>query len=180
MVENLNTFTVTIICTVMMMMLIKMIIPEGKNKKYILFICGLITTLVLLEPMLSFLNIDINEVLAKNEFEYQEYKADDSLYQEAVRASYEEAMINDVISRLKENGYNVSHVRIEYDEVTYKPMKIYLKLEDEEGFVQPIKIEVSNNQKNATISEVTKSKIQKMIEANYGISKSNILIERSS
>lgn len=179
MIEKINDFTKTIICTTMMVMLIKMIVPDGKNKKYILFVCGLITTLVILEPLLSFMNINVDEVLAKNEAQYEEVKVDDSMYKEAVKDSFENAMMSDVINRLKENGYNVSDVRVEYDD-TYKPTKIYLNLESEEGYVQPVKIEVSSNKVNKNVSEVTKNKIKEIIKENYGIKKDNIFIEGSS
>lgn len=178
MINNINNFTVTIICTVMMSMLIKMIIPDGKNKKYLLFVCGLITTLVIFEPLLRFMNIDVNEVLAKNELEYKELKVDDSLYKEAINDSYEKTLINDVINRLKENGYNVNNVKIEFDD-TYKPNKIYLDLEGEDGYIQPVKIEVSKNRTNKNISELTKNKIKEIIKENYGIQKDSIFIERS-
>lgn len=179
MIDSLNHFTTTLICTVMMAMLIKMIIPDGKNKKYILFVCGIITSLVLLEPLLSFMNLDINEVLAKNEEQYEEYKVDENLYKETVQDSYDKKMITDVINRLKENGYNVDNVKIEYDSF-YRPIKMYLDLEDGEGYVQPVKIEVAQNSTSSNISEMTKSKIQEIIKSNYGIEKNNILIGRSS
>lgn len=180
MLENIKNFTTTILFAVMTMIVIKMIVPDGKNKKYILFVCGLITTIVLMEPILKFMKLDINEVLAKNQVEYDEYKADESLYQNAIKESYEKTLINDVISRLKENGYNVGNVRIEYDKTSYKPSKMYLDLEDEEGYVQPVKIEVSNQSIPSQVNEVTKSKIQEIIKLNYGIEKNNIFIERSN
>ncbi|MBQ9314615.1 MAG: stage III sporulation protein AF [Clostridia bacterium] len=180
MVEKISNFTMTMICTIMMIVIIKMIIPEGKHKKYILFVCSMITTLVMIEPLLSFLNLDINEVLAKNEVKYEEYQIDESLYQNAIKDSYEKSLIQDVINRLKENGYNVSDLKVEYDKVSYKPTKIYLRLEDEDGYVQPVKIEVSKNESSSIIDEITKSRIQEILKNNYGIDKNSILIERSS
>lgn len=179
MVENISNYTTTIICTIMMTVIIKMIVPNGKNKKYVLFICGMITTITILEPLIKIMNLDINEVLAKNEMKYEEYKADDSLYKNTINESYENVLIEDITNRLKENGYSISNVRVEYSD-DYMINKIYLNLEDEDGYVQPVKIEVSNNQSDSRVSDITKNKIQNILKENYGVEKDNIIIERSN
>lgn len=179
MVQSISNYTTTIICTIMMTIIIKMIAPSGKNKKYILFICSLITTIVILEPLIKIFNVDINEVLANNEMKFEEYKADDSLYQNAIKNSYESVLIDDIINRLKENGYTVSNVRVEYD-IDYRPTKIYLNLEDNEGYIQPVKIEVSSNQSDSHINSITKNKIKNILKENYGVKEDNIIIERSN
>jgi len=179
MIAEITNFTMKMVCTIMVIIIIKMIVPDGKNKKYILFVCGMVSTLIVLEPLLNFLNFDINEVLAHNEVQYEEFKTDDELYQNAIQSSYEKSLTQDVINRLKENGYSVSNVKIEYDNHSYQPKKIYLNLEDQEGYVQPIKIEVSNNTTNSNISEIVQNNIKEIIKSNYGIEKNNILIERS-
>ena len=180
MLDFLSNYTTTIICTIIMIIIIKMIIPDGKNRKYILFICGLVLTLVLFEPILGLMKLDINQVFAQNEYEYQEYKTDDSLYKNALMESYEKALIQDITNRLEENGYKVSNVRVEYNEDTFKPTKIYLNLEDSEGYIQPVKIEVISNNSDLKVDEFTKSKIKEIIKSNYGTDKNNIFIERSN
>ncbi len=175
MIENLSNFCISIICTIMMIVLLEMIIPEGKNKKYITFICGIVVTLVLLEPIIDLLDIDIDEVLANSEYEYEEYNYDENLYDETLKKSYEEILINDITSRLKENGYNASNIKVEYDEDTFEPQKIYLDIEAEGGVVQPIKIEISKNE-SSNLSEYTKNKIKNIISENYGIKRENIFI----
>lgn len=180
MIENISNYTMTIVCVLMMMIIIKMIIPDSTNKKYILFVCGMITTTLLIEPILNLLNVDINEVLAKNQIEYQENKIDESLYNTTIQNTYEKNLIEDIVNRLKENGYKVSNVKVEYDKETYKPQKVYLNLENADGFIQPVKVEVSNNKKDSTINEVTKNKIKKIINDNYGIDTKYIIIERGS
>ena len=176
MIENLSNFCISIICTIMMIVILEMIIPDGKNKKYITFICGIVVTLVLIEPIIDLLDINIDEVLANSEYEYKEYKYDENLYNESLKKSYEEILINDIVSRLKQNGYNASNIRIEYDDITLEPQKIHLDLESETGYVQPVKIEVSKKS-NSNINENTKNKIKNIINECYGIKKENIFIE---
>ena len=176
MINNLSNFCISIICTIMMIIILEMIIPEGKSKKYITFICGIVVTIVLLNPILNLLNINIDEVLALNEIEYEEYKYDENLYNESLKKSYEKFLIDDIVNRLKENGYEVNNVKVKYDDTTFEPVELRMNLESDNGYVQPIKIEVSKANSNS-ISEVTKNKIKNIIKENYGIEKDNIYID---
>lgn len=175
MVTSLSNFCLSIICTIIIVIIIEMIMPEGKNKKYTMFVCGLVVTLVLIEPTLNLFKINLDEIFNENEFEYNEYKVDESVYDDTLKKSYEKILVDDVINRLKENGYNVSNVKVEYDEITFEPTRIYMNLESENGYVQPVKIEVnnSNNYKN----EIEINKIKNIITECYGIEKENIIID---
>lgn len=158
MVENISNFCMSIICTIMLVIVLEMIIPEGKSKKYVTFVCGIVVTLVLIEPIINLFDINIEEVLASVSAEYEEVKIDESLYENSVKKSYEQTLINDIIIRLKENGYNVSNVKVEYDEESLKPTRVYMNLENnEDKYIQPVKIEVSATKINSenTIRERT-------------------------
>ena len=150
MVENISNFCMSIICTIMLVIVLEMIIPEGKSKKYVTFVCGIVVTLVLIEPIINLFDINIEEVLANMSTEYEEVKIDKNLYEDSVKKSYEQTLINDIIIRLKENGYNVSNVTVEYDEETLKPIRVYMNLKnDDDGYIQPVKIEVSTTKINS-------------------------------
>lgn len=158
MVENISNFCMSIICTIMLLIVLEMIIPEGKSKKYVTFVCGIVVTLVLIEPIINLFDINIEEVLVSVSAEYEEVKIDESLYENSVKKSYEQTLINDIIIRLKENGYNVSNVKVEYDEESLKPTRVYMNLENnEDKYIQPVKIEVSATKINSenTIRERT-------------------------
>lgn len=144
MVENISNFCITVICTVMMIIILEMIMPEGKSKKYVIFICGIVITLVLIEPITNLMNIDLEDVLDSVNVEYEEIKSDAGLYEKSVKELYEENLINDVVSRLEKNGYKVSDVKVEYDLETLMPIKMYMNLESDVGYVQMVKIEVSS------------------------------------
>lgn len=157
MVQSISDFCMTIICTIMMVIILEMIMPEGKSKKYVNFVCGIVVTLVLIEPLTNFMDINVDEVLANVTSDYEKVKYDASAYENSVKKSYEQTLINDVIIRLKENGYNVTNVKVEYDEETLKPIKMYMDLECEDGYIQPVKIEVSTKSNN-TIRQRTNKK----------------------
>ena len=141
----------------MMVIILEMIMREGKSKKYVNFVCGIVVTLVLIEPLTNFMDINVDEVLANVTSDYEEVKYDESAYENSVKKSYEQTLINDVIIRLKENGYNVTNVKVEYDEETLKPIKMYMDLEGEDGYIQPVKIEISTKSNN-TIRQRTNKK----------------------
>lgn len=175
MIETISEFAINIICTVMLTVILQMIIPDGKNKKYINFICGTIVTITLIEPILSLLTIDIEEVFEGNLAEYEEYKIDENLYDDVIRKKYEKNLVNDMTKRLEENGYNVSNIKIEYDDITYKPIRAYMDLENQtDSYVQPIKIEISKNMKD--INGLDIRKIKNIITESYGINSENIFI----
>lgn len=177
MVTNISNFCVSIICTIMMVIILEMIVPEGKNKKYILFVCGIIVTLILFEPILNLLNINIEEVFSECMLKCEEFRYDETLYEKSIKERYEETLINDIVNRLKENGYSVSNIRVEYDDVTLEPSKIYMNLEGEAGYIQPVKIEVHSEKGNTIENQIMKNKIKSIIAENYGVKKENIYIE---
>lgn len=148
MVDNISNFCLSIICAIMMIIILEMIMPEGKSKKYVTFVFQIVITMILLEPITNLFDINIDEVLAKVTSEYEEVKYDENLYNDSVKKSYEQTLINDIVNRLNENGYSVDNVTVEYDDETLKPIKIYMDLIGESGFVQPVKIEVSSKGEN--------------------------------
>ncbi len=175
MIETISNFAINIICVVMVAVLMQMIIPDSKNKKYINFICGTIITITLIEPILSLLTINIEEVFEENVVEYKEYKVEENLYEDTIKKNYEKKLTEDIINRLNENGYNVNNVKVEYDEVTFEPKRIYMDLENKsDSYVQPVKIEISKNINSSNDLEI--SKIKNIINTNYGIETENIFI----
>lgn len=175
MVDSISNFCVSIICTIMVIIIIEMIMPDGKNKKYVMFVCGLVVTLSLIEPIINLLKMDLEEVFSENLTEYSEYKVDKSLYDDTLKKSYEKVLVDDIVNRLKENGYDVSAVKIEYDETTFEPIRIYMNLEGEAGFVQPVKIEVGKGQSDRK-NDVSKMKIRNIVSEDYGVTKDNVII----
>lgn len=175
MIETISNFAINIICVVMMSVLLQMIIPDSKNKKYINFVCGTIVTICLIEPILSLLTINIEEVFEENVAEYKEYKIEENLYEDTIKKNYEKNLTEDIINRLSENGYNASNVKVEYDEVTFEPKRIYMDLENKsDSYVQPVKIEISKNTNSSNNLEI--SKVKNIINNAYGIDNENIFI----
>ena len=175
MIEGISTFCVSIICTIMLVIVLNMIMPDGKSKKYVGFVYKIVVTLVLIEPIIGLFDINIDEVLASISSDYEEVKVDENLYNEILKKAYEQELINDIVKRLNENGYSVNDVKIEYDKDSLMPTKLYMDLIGENGYVQPVKVEVSSISRNNE-QEKELIKIKTILNENYGIKKENIFI----
>lgn len=105
MIESLSNYAMTIVCSSLMINLIQMILPNGHSRKYVIFVCGVITTIILISPVITFLNkdFDIQAVLNLNEEKlfdiekekYEEYYADEII------STYKSNIENGIVMRLK-------------------------------------------------------------------------------
>ena len=182
MIEFLNNYTTKILCLSIFIGLIQMILPKGRLKQNVLFTSMIVITIVIIEPLVKFLNndIDISKIYDKNENEYKLATKEfdyESYYNEKVKATYEENLRNDMVKRLEEAGYKINSIECECDEDTLEPKSLKVEIETDDGNIQPVRIEVSSNYNNK--NEVTlqdKIKIQKIAYENYGIKNENVTI----
>lgn len=178
MISNVSTFCTTIICTVLTIIILEMIMPDGKSKKYVSFVCKVVITITLINPILNFMDVDISEKLELTDDNYNKYRIENNTYEKSVRETYEKNLIGDITSRLEENGYIVSNVKVEYDEETLKPTKMYMTLETNDGYVQEVKVDVfAENAKGKVTNVIAQNKIKEILYDNYGVFKENIYIE---
>ncbi len=178
MISNISSFCTTIIFTTLTIIILEMVMPDGKSKKYISFVCKVVITIALINPILNFINIDIDEKLELTDSNYNQYRVENNTYEKNVREMYEKNLVNDITSRLEENGYVVSNVRVEYDEETFKPTKMYMSLETDDGYVQEVKVDVFAEKTNEKyVDAFTQNKIKEILYDNYGVAKANIFIE---
>lgn len=178
MISNISSFCTTIIFTTLTIIILEMVMPDGKSKKYISFVCKVVITIALINPILNFINIDIDEKLELTDSNYNQYRVENNTYEKSVREMYEKNLVNDITSRLEENGYVVSNVRVEYDEETFKPTKMYMSLETNDGYVQEVKVDVFAEKTNEKyVDAFTQNKIKEILYDNYGVAKANIFIE---
>lgn len=178
MLSNISNFCTTIICTILTIIILEMIMPDGKSKKYVSFVCKVVVTITLINPILNFMNVDISEKLELTDESYTKYRIENNTYEKTVRETYEKNMIQDITSRLEENGYIVSNVKVEYDDKTLKPTKMYMTLETNDGYIQEVKVDVfAENTKGKITNVIAQNKIKEILHDNYGVIKENIYIE---
>ena len=183
----LNDYTIKILCISVFIGLIQMIIPKGKLKQNVLFTSMIVITIVVIEPIVNFLNndIDISKIYAANKDEYRMISNEqtyEKYYNQKVKNTYEENLRNDMVRRLEEAGYKINKIECECDEETLEPKSLKLEIETHDGSVQPVRIEVSSNNinKKKEVDFQDKLKIQKIAYENYGIKSEDIIIKTSN
>ena len=178
MLSNISNFCTTIIFTTLTIIILEMVMPEGKSKKYVSFVCKVVITIALINPILSFMNVDIGEKLELTDSNYNQYRFENNTYEKSVRETYEKNLVNDITSRLEESGYIVGNVQVEYNEETFKPTKRYMSLETNDRYIQEVKVDVFEEKSKGRLTDViSQNKIKEILHDNYGIAKENIYIE---
>lgn len=182
MIEFLEGYTSKILCLAIFIGIIQMILPKGKLKQNVIFTCLIVITIVIVEPFVSIFNkdIDVSSLYKENEEEYKISSKDfdyETYYSSKLKDTYEENLRNDIVKRLKESGYTVNKIECECDSDTLEPKTLKLEIETEDGYVQPVRIEVSNNyQAQNEPSFIDKKKIEKIAYETYGIKSENVTI----
>ena len=182
MINFLNDYATKILCLAVFVGLIQLILPKGKLKQNVLFSSMIFITLVIIEPLVNFMNedFDISKVykanknelyIASNEIDYEEY------YNQKVKKTYEENLRNDMVKRLEDAGYKINSIKCECDEDTLEPKSLRVEIETKDGTVQPVRIEISNNSAKNEAPLMDKLKIQKIAYENYGINSENVIVE---
>lgn len=168
MIENFKEYTYLIVISVFLTNMIQMIAPSGNTRKYIIFVASTIVTIVLLEPILSLLNgeIDIESTLALNQEKYIKESQNENLFANKIEESYKLNIENGIIEHMKNIGYTIHSMRCEYDEITLEPKYIYLEVSIEDEEIRPVKIEVYSATKQELFLD--EWKIVNVLKETYG------------
>ena len=113
-----------IIIAVIISIIIEMIIPEGKNKKYIKVIIGVYIMFVSLTPILELLDYDFN--FNKN-MNYNTIETSQSINNN-IKDIYISGIEENLKNEIEELGYEVENIKI-YTDINYENIeKIELKI----------------------------------------------------
>lgn len=174
MIDGLSRYTLMILCSSLLINIIQMLLPNGNNRKYVLFVTSLIVIIIFIEPIISFLNkdFDITSVLEVNEQMYIDLENEgyEEHYKNKLVNTYKENIKIDIITRLENMGYKTEFIECEYDDVTLEPKGIKLKLTSDDGTVQPVRIEVSTGMKSgdSNMTFMENLEVINMLKQNYG------------
>ncbi|MGN1311202.1 MAG: stage III sporulation protein AF [Clostridia bacterium] len=193
MVEIINSWAQKIIIVVIICTVIEMILPEGKNKKYIKTVIGIYVVFTIISPIISNLNtgksLDLEQYLDlnnNNEAIEVSSNIDTNKYIEEV---YKEKLKTDIETKLNSINYEVRNINIEIeteDEETYGTiLKVELNVSKQEEVIENNNIKVEkivigeNNDTylNSNISDEEREKLKIFIYENYGVDKEKIIIK---
>lgn len=118
MIEWLKVWANQVIVAVIIAVIFELIIPNGKNKKYIKMIINLYVLFVLINPIISkFTNI---EKIDLSKYGYEKY-IDSNMTQETssnlnseemIQNTFEKSLKEDIKKKLETNGYNATNISI--------------------------------------------------------------------
>ena len=193
MINFISSWAEQLSVAVIVAVLIEMIIPNNKNKKYINMVIGIYVLFNIISPfiesndVLSFENIDINE--------YVNTQTDTTINQTSMdlrlKELYIEELEKDVTSKVEENGYVVTDCIVEANldenaedkginkiEVTISGKKKNNEIEDINE-VQEIKIGISNSssvENKKDISNEELENLQKELSEYYQVNQNIITV----
>ena len=183
MIEMFSNFASSLVAAIIAITIAEMLLPNSKNKKYVTFVSTMILCVVIINPIISLLNqnVNIEDFLEKQETEIasSEYTAKMEYAKEkSINDMYRDALKQDIITRLKDNGYIVKNISFEIDSVSYEPTKMELEIEHKDGDIEKVVIDVSSNI-SEDISLVEKAKVKDILYSAYHIDRKNIRINHN-
>ncbi len=155
-----------IIIAVIISVIIEMIIPEGKNKKYIKVIIGIYIMFVSLSPLLEFLHYDINfdEIANFDTIETSQNIDND------IKDIYISGIEENLKLEIEDLGYEVEFIKI-YTDINYENIeKVELKISGKKGEIKPIVIGENKEENNY-------DDIVELINTNYLVDNQNIIFK---
>lgn len=154
-----------IIVAVIISIIIEMIIPEGKNKKYIKVIIGVYIMFVSLSPLLELLQYDFNfdDIAIYNTVETSQNIDND------IKDIYVSGIEENLKLEIEALGYEVDFVNI-YTDINYENIeKVEIKINGKKGQIKPVIIGENNNENNSY------EEIVELITSNYFVDNENII-----
>lgn len=153
MIKFISSWTGGIVVSVIISTLLEMILPEGKNKKYIKTVIGVYILFSIISPIISKIKggsldtnnlIDIEKMFSKNTVEVASIDTTTS-----IEKIYITNLKQDIKNKLEEKGYKVNNVSIIADtkDKTY-------------GQIKQIDLDISKTEKQNLIDPINEVSIQ--------------------
>lgn len=165
MIVEMKKWCEGIIIAVIISIIIEMIIPDGKNKKYIKVIIGVYIMFVSLSPLLGFLKYD----LKFDDFEkIAETSSNTIENSQNIKDIYILGIEENLKNEIENLGYKVNSVKI-FTDLNYENIeKIELKIDGKKGEISNIKIGENNENYEDIIN---------LIETKFFTKKENIIFK---
>lgn len=190
MIEIINSWAQKIIIVVIICTIIEMILPEGKNKKYIKTVIGIYVVFTIISPIISKTNnntIDLNKYFKMENNKTIETSSpvvvDTNEYIEEV---YKEKLKTDIKTKIEAMNYSVKNIDLEIETENEENYGAILELElcvlqkqqePQKSNIQIEKIVIGEEKKEESgISDKEKEKIKQSISSIYYIPEENIIV----
>ena len=196
MVNEISNWAGGIVTSVIIITILEMLIPEGKNKKYIKTVLGIYLLFTIISPIAKAITGD--EINLKNIIQIDEFKnKNTNIHAIETNASiekiYETNLKEDIMNKLAQKGYEANKIDLKIeleDKSNYGRINhIYVQIREKENGtskqtinkIEKINIEIENNleniQERTSLSQIETQKIKTYISTIYNVEENIITIE---
>lgn len=163
MIKFINSWAQGIILAVIIATIIEIILPEGKNKKYVKTVIGVYILFTIIYPLINkFTKTNINTLIENTTKQMSTYQENNSLKIDTdkyIESTYKKKIEEDIRKRANEKNLNITS------------LNVYIETEDENryGMLNSLVIKVERNEaskKNNNVNQIKEVNISKDVQSN--------------
>lgn len=163
MIKFINSWAQGIILAVIIVTIIEIILPEGKNKKYVKTVIGIYILFTIIYPLINKLTkTNINTLIENTTKQMSTYQENNSLKIDTdkyIESTYKKKIEEDIRKRANEKNLNITS------------LNVYIETEDENryGMLNSLVIKVERNEaskKNNNVNQIKEVNISKDVQSN--------------
>lgn len=163
MIKFINSWAQGIILAVIIATIIEIILPEGKNKKYVKTVIGVYILFTIIYPLINkFTKTNINTLIENTTKQMSTYQEDNSLKIDTdkyIESTYKKKIEEDIRKRANEKNLNITS------------LNVYIETEDENryGMLNSLVMKVEKNEtskKNNDVNQIKEINISKNVQNN--------------
>ncbi len=163
MIKFINSWAQGIILAVIIATIIEIILPEGKNKKYVKTVIGVYILFTIIYPLINkFTKTNINTLIENTTKQMSTYQENNSLKIDTdkyIESTYKKKIEEDIRKRANEKNLNITL------------LNVYIETEDENryGMLNSLVMKVEKNEtskKNNNVNQIKEINISKNVQNN--------------
>lgn len=163
MIKFINSWAQGIILAVIIATIIEIILPEGKNKKYVKTVIGIYILFTIIYPLINkFTKTNINTLIENTTKQMSTYQENNSLKIDTdkyIESTYKKKIEEDIKKRANEKNLNITS------------LNVYIETEDENryGMLNSLVMKVEKNEtskKNNDVNQIKEINISKNVQNN--------------
>lgn len=169
MILKLKQWCEGIIIAIVISVIIEMLIPDNKTKKYVKVVIGIYIMFVSLNPILEILNYDYD---FSKIFDLETVTTSTTLNNN-IKDVYVLGIEEKIKEEVEELGYNVENLQVQVDSNYEEIEKIYLKISNSlnDNFIKIEEVNIGKDNKNEQYADVVL-----FLTTNYFIDEGKIII----
>ena len=172
MIKFINSWAQGIILAVIIATIIEIVLPEGKNKKYVKTVIGIYILFTIIYPLINkFTKLNINTLIENTTKQMSTYQESNSLKIDTdkyIESTYKKKIEEDIKNKAKEKNLNITF------------LNVYIETEDENRYgmlnnlVMKVKKEKVNEKNSNTVNQIKEVNISKNVQNNETIASKTV------